>query len=193
MRHFTIAAALFVAMCGLAQAQPAAPAGAPPAPRPAPLTLTTTAFEDGGVIPDKFTAKAAPAAAVSPALSWTNVPAGTQSFALIMHDLDVVIARSLNDNLHWIAFNIPATATSLPEGVATTATLPDGTVQLKNRTSFGYAGPGAPPGNYHHYIFELVALDTKLNLTSDATRDQVVAAINGHVLGKGTYIGKFHR
>jgi Raf kinase inhibitor-like YbhB/YbcL family protein len=130
---------------------------------------------------------------VSPALSWTNVPAGTASFALLMHDPDTAPNKSMTDVLHWLAFNIPPTATSLPEGVANVAQLPDGTVQVQNRNSFGFAGPGAPPGPYHHYTIELFALDTRLALSSTASRDEVVRAMEGHILSRGVYIGRFHR
>ena len=110
-----------------------------------------------------------------------------------MHDLDVVVGKGTSDNLHWLAFNIPGTATSLPQGVPTTAMLPDGTVQPLNRTAHGFQGPGAPPGIYHHYVIELWALDAKLTLTDTASRDDVMTAMDGHVLDKGVLVGRFHR
>ena len=190
MRRFAFAVALVMAATGMVQAQtPAAPA---PAPRPPALVVTSTAFEDGGVIPDKYTQKASPTAPSIP-LSWVNTPAGTQSFVLLFHDVDVVSNRSMTDSLHWLAWNIPATATSLPEGVPNVATLPDGTVQITHRNTMGYVGPGYPGPNYHHYIVQLIALDTKLDLPTTATRDQVMAAVNGHILGKGVLVGRFHR
>ncbi len=191
MRRFAFVLALAVAASGIAQAQtPAAPAA--PAPRPPALVITSTAFEDGGVIPDKYTQKASPTAPSFP-LSWVNAPAGTQSFVLLFHDLDVVSNRSMTDSLHWLAWDIPATATSLPEGVPNVATLPDGTVQITHRNTMGYVGPGYPGPNYHHYTVQLIALDTKLGLPTTATRDQVMAAVNGHILGKGVLTGRFHR
>src|ERR1700749_2360095 len=106
---------------GTAQAQPA-PAAAPPTP----MTLTSSAFADGAVIPDKYT------------------QAGTMSFTLIMHDPDTAPNKGSADVLHWMAFNIPATARSLPENVPTIAGLPDGTVQPNNlRGTPGFMGPGA--------------------------------------------------
>lgn len=158
------------------------------------LTLTTTAFADGGEIPTKYTS--ADPNGVSPKLDWTNVPAGTVTFALILHDPDVALQRNTDDVLHWMVFNIPGTATGLPEGVPpATVTLPDGTIQAKNiRGAAGYMGPGAPaPGPHHHYTFELFALDTKLDLTPDATRADVLKAMQGHILGKGVLVGRFHR
>jgi hypothetical protein len=168
----------------------APPAAAPTVPG---LTLTTTAFEDGSIIPPKYT-QGVPDF-VSPALQWTSVPANTVSFVLIVHDPDAALEKKTTDVLHWMAFNIPGTATGLPEAVPANAMLPDGTVQAKNRRGLvGYLGPGAPAvGPYHHYTFELFALDTKLSLGADATRPDVLAAMDGHILGKGVLVGRFHK
>ena len=156
-----------------------------------PMILTSSSFTDGGVIPDKFT-QASPSP-VSPALAWENTPAGTQSFTLIMHDPDVAPRKGVDDVLHWIAFNIPASVHSLPEGVPTEPTLPDGTIQPNNLGGHpGFMGPGAR-NVYHHYTIELYALDTKLNLGPDATRQQVLAAMDGHIIGKVVIEGRFHR
>ena len=132
---------------------------------------------------------------MSPVLTWTNAPDGTQSFVLIMHDPDVARQRTTDDMLHWLAFNIPGSATGLPEGVPGTERLADGTVQGKNGgNTVGYRGPGAPAaGPHHHYTWELFALDTTLSLGPDATRAQVLEAMNGHILGKGVLVGRFHR
>jgi Raf kinase inhibitor-like YbhB/YbcL family protein len=167
--------------------------GAPKGPPMPGLTLTTSAFEDGGVIPNKFT-QATPDA-VSPKLDWDHVPAGTMSFVLLLHDPDVALQKKMDDVTHWMAFNIPGTATSLPEGVPAKATMDDGTIQVKNtRNAVGYMGPGAgAAGPYHHYTFELFALDTKLDLKEDASRADVVKAMDGHILGKGVLVGRFHR
>jgi Raf kinase inhibitor-like YbhB/YbcL family protein len=166
-------------------------------PQTPPLIMTTTAFEDGGVIPDKYTQAAGPTAG-SPALSWTQVPMGTQSFALIMHDPEPVLNKgSKMDITHWLVWNIPATATGLPEGVAKGAQLPDGSYQI-SATGLVYRGPGAAAtGPMHHYMFDLYALDTKLDVqpTADAfeTRANVMKAVQGHVLGKAVYGGLFKR
>ena len=159
------------------------------------LALTTTAFEDGGIIPNKYTMAVAPTVAVSPHLVWTHVPDGTVSFALILHDPDTALMKTTEEVLHWLIFNIPGTATELPEGMSDQAQLPDGSVQGLNRAKkVGYMGMGAPAvGPYHHYTFELFALDTKLTLGPDATRADVMAAMNGHILGKGVVEGRFHR
>jgi Raf kinase inhibitor-like YbhB/YbcL family protein len=172
------------------KAQPARPPAGPG------LTLSTAAFDDGGIIPNKYSMAATPGPGVSPALQWTNVPAGTVSFALIVHDPDTALRKSPEDVMHWMIFNIPGTAQGLPEGVAPgTAQLPDGSVQGKNfRQAAGYMGMGAPPpGPYHHYTFELFALDQKLDLGPDATRADVLKAMDGHILGKAAMVGRFHR
>jgi Raf kinase inhibitor-like YbhB/YbcL family protein len=164
------------------------------------MTLVTPAFPDGGQIPVQFS-QAAPGAApgegTSPALSWTNVPAGTQSLLLHMHDLDVSRNRTTEDQLHWLVWNIPPTATGLPEGVPRGAQLKDGSFQV-SATGPVYRGPGAPAaGPLHHYVFELYALDIKLDVKpgEDAfqTRTAVLDAIQGHVLGKAVYSGLFRR
>lgn len=192
------AALTFVSILPAQTAAPAAPTSVTPAPTPAVpsvpgLTLTTTAFEDGGLIPARFTQL--DANPISPKLDWTHVPAGTMSFALIMHDPDASPTRTTEDVLHWLIFNIPGTATGLPENVPAMAQRPDGSVQAKNRGSInGYRGPGAPAvGPYHHYTFELFALDVKLDLTAEATRVDVLKAMEGHILGKGVMGGRFHR
>jgi Raf kinase inhibitor-like YbhB/YbcL family protein len=186
-RSLLIGAMLLSAGPALAQA-PAAPATPPPTP----MGLTSSSCADGAIIPDKYT-QAVPAP-VSPALAWTNMPAGTQSFALIVDDPDTALQRTTNEVLHWAAFNIPATATSLPEGVPNEATLPDGTIQpLNTGKKAGFMGPGARGNVYHHYTFQLYALDTKLALGPDATRSQIMAAMDGHVLAKAVLVGRFHR
>ncbi len=117
------------------------------------------------------------------------------SFALIIDDPDTALQKSAKEVLHWMIFNIPGSSTSLPEGVPNQAQLQDGSIQGKNtRGTPGFMGPGAgAAGPYHHYTFQLFALDTKLTLGPDATRDDLISAMNGHVLGKGVVVGRFHR
>jgi len=166
-------------------------------PQTPPLLMTTTAFEDGSVIPDKYTQKAGPMA-VSPELKWSQVPMGTQTFVLLMHDPEPVLNKSSKmDVTHWLVWNIPGTSTGLPEGFKE-GELPDGTRQVSLRSN-AYMGPGAPAGPYHHYTFELYALDMKLDVPQGApqqaadTRNAVVNAMDGHVLGKAILVGKFHQ
>src|SRR6188472_1288097 len=164
------------------------------------MTITVSGFPDGGKIPVQFS-QAAPGAApgegTSPAIQWANAPAGTQSFFLHMHDLDVVRNKTTDDQAHWVVWNIPAAATGLPEGVPKGSQLSDGSYQF-SATGPVYRGPGAPAtGPLHHYVFEIIALDMKLDVmgTADAfeTRAAVMKALEGHVLGKATYVGLFRR
>ncbi len=186
----TLAAPLLLLHGGTAVAGQA-PAAAPAAP---PLTLTTTAFPDGGVIPDKYTQAGEQ---VSPALTWTNVPAGTVSFVLNMRDPDVARNKTSEDQVHWLVWGIPGTAKGMSEGQPKGPTLPDGSQQI-SATGQVYRGPGAAAaGPRHHYTFELFALDTKIDVKATAdpweTRTAVYAAMQGHVLGKAVYVGLFRR
>jgi hypothetical protein len=174
--------------------------GAPAAPAGPAMTLTIPAFPDGGQFPVKYSQAAdgvAPGEGTSPAISWANPPAGTQSFVLNMRDMDVARNRTTDDQAHWVVWNIPGTATGLPEGVPKGAQLADGSFQI-SATGQMYRGPGAPAtGPQHHYMFELYALDTKLDIqpASDAfeTRANVMKAMQGHILGKAVYGGLFRR
>jgi Raf kinase inhibitor-like YbhB/YbcL family protein len=156
------------------------------------LFLSSSAFADGAVLPGKFTASSPNT--VSPPLEWSNVPPGTETFVMILHDLDEAVGGTIADVMHWMAFNIPGTARELPEGVPLTAQLADGTIQARNHNGgVGYLGPGAPaPGPLHHYAFELFALDTTLDLGEDATRAEVLIGIDEHILGKSVLVGRFH-
>src|ERR1700722_1989926 len=196
MKHALAFGAIVLAAgigASLAQGPGGAPGGAKKGPAGPGLTLTSPAFEDGAVIPNKYTQ--ADANPVSPKLEWKNVPAGTVSFVLLMHDPDVAMGKKTDDVTHWMAFNIPGTATELTEGQSAEPKLADGTTQLVNTgRKVGFMGPGAgAAGPYHHYTFELFALDTKLDLGPDAMRDAVVTGMQGHILGKGVLVCRFHR
>src|SRR5262252_8171204 len=196
-RLVTAIITVFVAATLTAQERGGARGGAPAGP---PMTLTIATFPDGGPIPVKYSQAAegvAPGEGTSPAIRWSNVPAGTQSFVLNMHDMDVVRNKTSDDQAHWVVWNIPATATGFPEGVPKGSQLADGSYQV-SATGPMYRGPGAPAtGPLHHYMFELYALDTKLDVkpTADAfeTRAAVMKAIQGHILAKAVYGGLFRR
>jgi Raf kinase inhibitor-like YbhB/YbcL family protein len=163
--------------------------GAPKGPG---MGLSSPDFQDGGIIPDKFTQ--ADPMPVSPRLEWTNVPPNTESFVLIMHDPDNALNGGTDDVLHWIMFNIPGTARSLAGGLPTTAQLPDGTIQAKGIRNVGYMGPGNAAINpYHHYTLELYALNAKLTLGPDATRADIMKAMDTHTVGKAVLVGRFKR
>ena len=159
------------------------------------MTLTSSAWPDGGQIPIKYTQAGEEA---SPPLAWSNVPENVASFVLIAHDVDAAIGNGTDDLLHWMLWNIPATTTSLPEKVPVASQLPDGTRQI-SATSPGYRGPGAlASGPAHHYVFELYALDSTIDVPAvgappPQARAAVVAAMAGHVRGKAVYVGLFRR
>ena len=164
------------------------------------MTLATTAFPDGGPIPVRFSQAAegaAPGGGTSPALEWANPPDGTRSFLLHMHDMEVARGGTTEDQAHWGVWNIPESATGLPEGVPSGSQLADGSYQISASGPM-YRGPGAPAnGPPHHYVFELYALDSVLDVqpTEDAfeTRRAVMAAVQDHVLRKAVYMGLFRR
>jgi Raf kinase inhibitor-like YbhB/YbcL family protein len=186
--------AVFLAVAfGVLLGQDKGKGGGGKAPAGPGLTLTSPDLVDGGVIPDKYTMKAGKDV-VQPKLEWTNVPAGVVTFALLFHDPDGAPGRKVEDVTHWMVFNIPATATSLAAGVSAEPKLADGTIQIKGTRQVGYMGPGAgAAGPYHHYTFELFALETQLDLGPDATRADVMKAMDGHVLAKGVLEGRFHQ
>ena len=150
------------------------------------FVLTSPAFAPGGAIPAAHTCDGADA---SPALEWSGAPAGTKSFALVVHDPDA----PAGDWLHWVAWNIPAATRALPAGVSTKDPLPDGTRQGRNDFGRpGYGGP-CPPGGTHHYVFSLRALDTTLALPAKASRDAIEKAMQGHVLATADLTGTYQR
>jgi Raf kinase inhibitor-like YbhB/YbcL family protein len=173
-------------------ALPQGKGGGKGAPKGPGMALTSPDFQDGGVIPDKFTQ--ADPMPVSPKLEWANVPDGTQSFVLIMHDPDNALNKGTDDVLHWMMFNIPGSARSLAGSLPLDAKLPDGTIQAKGIRNVGYMGPGNAAINpYHHYTLELFALDSPLSLGPDATRADVMKAMEGHTTGKAVLVGRFKR
>ena len=183
----TVLASLLVAgaACMAAQ-QPATP------PPPSKFKLMSSAYAEGSMIPTQFSC--ADPNAASPALSWTNPPANTVSFAIVMHDTDAAPMKGVMDVTHWIFWGIPGTSSSVAAGVKPDS-MPDGIMQGVNiRKVNGYQPPCPPPGaTPHHYIFEIYALDTKLDLPAGSARADLLKAMDGHVIGKSTYIGIFGR
>jgi Raf kinase inhibitor-like YbhB/YbcL family protein len=152
------------------------------------LSVTSSSFPKNGEIPAKYSEYAD---GVSPALSWSAV-AGAKSYAIVMEDPD---AKPVTPVVHWLAWNIPAAITSLPEGLQEQPRLTDPDGVLQGRTSHGstgWFGPRPPVGDKpHHYHFQVVALDKVLDVPWGADRDQLLDAMQGHVLAKGELIGTF--
>jgi hypothetical protein len=150
------------------------------------FSLTSAAFTNDGNIPSKFTCDAG-TQNPSPALAWKDAPAGTKSFALIMHDPDAPMAGGFT---HWVLFDIPATTMQLPEGYQ------PGSVGVSGNSGFrraGYGGP-CPPSGVHHYHFTLSALDVpSIGAAAGASKADVEKAMQGHVLGTADLVGLYQR
>lgn len=150
------------------------------------IKITRTAFEDGGMIPRKYTCDGED---VSPPLAWTGVPEGAKTIALISDDPDAPMGTWV----HWVLFNLPATEKALPEAVPPDKELKNGARQGRNDfRRIGYGGP-CPPGGTHRYFFKLYALDTVLNLPAGATKAELLKAMEGHILAQGQLMGKYRR
>ncbi len=150
------------------------------------MKIESSAFTAGQPIPQKYTCEGAD---VSPALSWSGAPQGTKTFALIADDPDAPVGTWV----HWVLFNLPASTQSLPEGVPKTDSAAGGTQGRNDFSKAGYGGPCPPPGRPHRYFFKLYGLDTELRLNSSATKKDVEAAMQGHVLAQAELMGTYQR
>jgi Raf kinase inhibitor-like YbhB/YbcL family protein len=148
--------------------------------------MTSAAFAQGGVIPRQYTCDAQD---ISPPLQWAEPPTGTRSFALIGDDPDAPAGTWV----HWVLYNLPAGARSLPEALPATAELPDGSRHGQNSwRRLDYGGP-CPPSGTHRYFFRLYALDTVLDIKSGANKQQLLKAMEGHILGQAELMGVYSR
>jgi Raf kinase inhibitor-like YbhB/YbcL family protein len=125
-----------------------------------------------------------------------SAPPELQTYAVIFHDVENSTNKTTVDTLHWTAFNIPGTVKGLPEALGK-GDLPDGTrngpgIAARGGNPGAYFGPGAGPGPIHHYVFEFYALDTKLDLPATTTREDLLKAMDGHIIGKAAWFGRFH-
>jgi Raf kinase inhibitor-like YbhB/YbcL family protein len=149
--------------------------------------LKSTAFPNGGAIPKKYTCDGAD---LSPALSWDDAPAGTESLALIVDDPDAPMGTWT----HWLIWNIPAKATLLPEDTPKMNLLDNGARQGGNDFKrIGYGGPCPPPGKPHRYFFKLYALDARLEVKAGAVRSELEPALKPHVLAQTEWMGTYGR
>jgi Raf kinase inhibitor-like YbhB/YbcL family protein len=150
------------------------------------MKLISSAFEAGGVIPAKYTCDGQD---ISPPLSWSDVPAGARSLALIADDPDAPRGTWV----HWVAWNLPMDARSLSEGIPKQSSLSNQMQQ--GMTDFkkpGYGGP-CPPSGTHRYFFKLYALDTVLNLPAGTTKGNLEKAMQGHILGQAELMATYQR
>jgi Raf kinase inhibitor-like YbhB/YbcL family protein len=147
------------------------------------VRVSSPAFEAGGAIPRRYTGEGED---VSPPLEWSGLPEGTREVALICDDPDAPMPEPF---VHWVVYKISANSTRLPEGNTEGA--------LEGRNSFarmGYGGPMPPEGHgTHHYYFKIYALDAQLDATPGLAKDQLLAAIEGHVLDEGELVGTYER
>ncbi len=150
------------------------------------IKITSSAFTEGNSIPADYTCQGKSS---SPALAWSEFPAQTKSFALICDDPDAPSGTFV----HWVLYNIPANVTQLPAGITTEQTLDNGAIQGKNGAGkFGYTGP-CPPSGTHRYYFKVYALDSTLNLQPGATKDELLKAMQGHILDQGQLMGRYQK
>jgi Raf kinase inhibitor-like YbhB/YbcL family protein len=152
------------------------------------IKLYSSAFKQGNFIPAKYSCEGAN---ISPQLHWSNTPKNAKSFAIIVDDPDA----PGGDFVHWVIYNIPGNMNELHEDVTPSRNIPD---EVKLGTNgFGrisYGGPCPPAGKPHHYFFKIYALDTVLHhLESGATKQELLSAMNNHILAEGHLMGKYQR
>jgi Raf kinase inhibitor-like YbhB/YbcL family protein len=174
-----IAFALAVALAGLAAPVQQIPKGT--------MKLTSTAFVEGQLIPQKY---ACDGKDISPPLKWSGAPIGAKSFALIADDPDAPAGTWV----HWVVYDLPATASELPEDIAKTQFIVGNAKQgLNDFKRLGYGGPCPPPGKAHRYVFKIYALDTLLEIKPGSTKKEIEAAMGNHILDHAQLIGTYQR
>lgn len=178
---------LLLVLCALAACQGGAEEPQVPDVSGMDLPVESSAFRAGEDIPVRYTCDGDD---VSPPLSWSEPPAGTQSFALICDDPDAPAGTWT----HWVLFNLPATARSLPEGIPPRDVVEGVGVHGSNSwRRVGYGGPCPPGGAAHRYEFKLRALDTALDLPAGASKEDLEGAMEGHILAEGQLMGRYGR
>ncbi len=145
------------------------------------LSFASAAFGYGETIPKRYTCDGED---ISPPLTWGQAPEGTRAWVLIMDDPDAPMGTWV----HWVLYDLPAETTGLPEG-----TQGVGTQGRNSWGRLGYGGPCPPPGKPHRYFFRLYALDAPLGLPPGATKAQVERAMQGHILARGEWMGRYGR
>ena len=150
------------------------------------MEIKSSAFKEGEMIPKQYTCDGAD---ISPPLSWSNTPNGTKSFALVCDDPDAPMGTWV----HWVMYNIPENVNHLPENVRHDKKLLDGTLQgITDFRRTGYGGP-CPPGGTHRYYFKLYALDKMLDLAPGVTKEELLKAMEGHIITQAQLMGKYKR
>lgn len=151
------------------------------------MTLTSPAISPGAAISSYFSCTGADR---SPALAWNNAPQSTKTFALVVEDPDAPRGTFI----HWVAYNIPVSVTSLPAGIPQSAEIAGGgTNGINGFDHIGYNGPCPPPGKMHHYHFRLFAVDSTLTPGDKADAAALESAMKGHVVATTELVGTFER
>ncbi len=151
------------------------------------MEISSSAFQNDGNIPRLHTCDGAD---LSPPLAWQNAPSGTATFALIVNDPDAPAGTWL----HWVLYDLPGSIRETAVGIARAETLPNGAKQgINDFGQIGYGGPCPPPGPAHRYFFKLYALETRVTLKPRATKEQLLDAIKGHVIGTAEIVGRYRR
>lgn len=151
------------------------------------MIIESEAFENGKVIPKKYTADGED---ISPPLKWSNIPKGVESYVLICDDPDAPSGIWV----HWVIYDIPASVTSLKEGIPSIELIPGiGKQGINDFGKIGYNGPAPPRGKPHRYFFKLYALDRMLNLPISITKSDVVKAMEKHIIAEAVLIGIYGR
>lgn len=152
------------------------------------FTISSPAFENGGTIPELYTCEGQD---ISPPLEWTDIPAGTRSLVLIVDDPDAPDpAHPKVTWVHWVVFNLPPDLEGLAEGISQ---LPSGAQAARNGWNRNAYGGPCPPIGMHRYFFKLHALDDRLNLLMAANKDQIEAAMRGHVIARTELVGTYRK
>ena len=150
------------------------------------ITVTSSAFEEGQLMPSKYTCDGQD---ISPSLQWSGINESAESIALICDDPDAP-GRTW---VHWVIYNLPADTTVLEENIAPTQALPGAAKQgTTDFGTIGYGGP-CPPSGTHRYFFKVYALDSTVDLPAGATKQQLLDAMQGHIIGQGQLIGNYKR
>lgn len=150
------------------------------------MELTSSAFVEGAIIPKKYTCDDKD---ISPPLTWSNIPEGVKTFAIICDDPDA----PMGSWVHWVIFNLPANITELAEGIPPAEELPNGALQGRNDfRTIGYGGP-CPPRGTHRYFFKVYALSEELRIKSGSTKSELITAMKGKILSEGRLMGKYSR
>ncbi len=150
------------------------------------LEITSSAFKEGGIIPKRYSGYGDN---VSPDIMWSKAPIGTKCIAIICEDPDAVTGVWT----HWVIYNIPNKLGALPEKIPPHEALPDGSLQgINDFKKTGYDGPHPPYGT-HRYFFRVYALDTRLNLDRNVTKDELLHAMEGNLLAEGSLMGRYSK